>query len=230
MKPLIKYIKNNWFLILTIIVLVIYSIIYHKISENKISHLSKQNNIYSVQADSLKIYKNKLDEVTYEKQSLILTNKDIKNNYDLLDKNNKELVNKIKVLEKEEKVVSATNIDQTSKLDSIVDNHPANIDTVNSLINFVKDEKFLKYNITVNTKTPSLLIQSLEQPNKLFLTYAFNDKGVSVKVTNSNPAYSVNNISSYIIPIEKPHKFKTAVRWGTIGIGVGIVGTLFLLK
>lgn len=226
---IIGFIKEYWKYI-TIIFLVIFLIISNNIKNEKISVLSQQNNILSVQEDSLKIYKNKLNETTYEKQSLTLTIKDLKNNSDILNNDNKKLLNKILALEKEKKVIAAVNISQIAHLDSILDDNPVVIDTTGHLIRFVKDEQFLKYNILVNYKSPFLLIQSLEQPNELFLSYSFNESGINVKVTNSNPNFGVNNINSYIIPIKKQNKFKTAFKWGTIGIGVGVVGTLLLIN
>jgi hypothetical protein len=226
---IIGFIKEYWKYI-TIIFLVIFLIISNNIKNEKISVLSQQNNILSVQEDSLKIYKNKLNETTYEKQSLTLTIKDLKNNSDILNNDNKKLLNKILALEKEKKVIAAVNISQIAHLDSILDDNPVVIDTTGHLIRFVKDEQFLKYNILVNYKSPFLLIQSLEQPNELFLSYSFNESGINVKVTNSNPNFGINNINSYIIPIKKQNKFKTAFKWGTIGIGVGVVGTLLLIN
>ena len=138
---IIGFIKEYWKYI-TIIFLVIFLIISNNIKNEKISVLSQQNNILSVQEDSLKIYKNKLNETTYEKQSLTLTIKDLKNNSDILNNDNKKLLNKILALEKEKKVIAAVNIEQIAHLDSILDDNPAMIDTTGHLIRFVKDEQY----------------------------------------------------------------------------------------
>lgn len=120
---LMKFLKNYW-LYIGLIGVIIFLIINTKISINKINDLKAQNNILSVLQDSLHIYKNKLNQLTYEKQAFNVTLKKLQDSYGRLDTNNKELVNTINKLEKRNKLITATIIRQEVVIDSLLNTTP----------------------------------------------------------------------------------------------------------
>lgn len=201
-----------------------------KINSNYIKKLEVNNHISNVLLDSLKIYKDKLGNVIAEKEAFSVKFSTLEKQYDRMDKNNKELIDKISSLEKKRKVIEATNVHQSVVIDSLINNKPI-IDKIKGTLEFPFNTKSLKYNFLVNTKLETLTINKLEMPNELFITHSFEKDKILVRVQNSNEYFKVNDINSYIIPLDKQKShFKTYLKVGGIGIGVGIIGTLYLLK
>lgn len=223
-------IKKYWAYVILLVIITIL-IISGWIDKNKIKKLQTENNISNVLLDSMDVYKNKLGTLTAEKQAFNVKLKDLEKAYDRLDKNSKELINKIDVLEKKNKLIEATNIHQSVVIDSLYNNKPI-VDKVKGTLTFSDNTKYLQYNFLVNTKQESLLIQNLYLPNELYISHSFTKEGISVKVTNSNDKYfKTNDINSYIIPLDKAKfKLKPYLIVGGVGITIGAVGALFLIK
>ena len=121
--------------------------------------------------------------------------------------------------------------------------------------NYSNKNKFVTYKFTVYDikpisieKTPFLLIDSLYFPNKQYIDFQWKNVKkmgypVSFSITNSNDFFKTENIESYVIPnITKEHlnpngwqkvqnfyyKNKNSVIYTTIGVGVGVLGTLLI--
>lgn len=220
--------KKYWY-IWVIIILIIGFGSYEYIQSKKISKLVAENSVLSAVNDTLKVYKNKLGTLTYQKQAINVKFTDLKRMYDLLDKNNKELFNKMSLLEKTNKLITATNIKQEAVIDSLLNVKP--IEVSPNLFQFSDSTKYLQYKMFVNTvqpKNPTLLIDKLSIPNSLYVSHKFEKDKIIVSVSNSNDKYyRVNDINSYIIPIEKKKK-DNWLTYGLIGFGGGIL--IMLLK
>ena len=216
---------------LILLVIIISLVISNQVKISKISKLESENNISRVLLDSLTVYKNKLGTITKEKQVYNVKYSQLQKAYNRLDENSKQLVNKINILEKKNKLIEATNIHQEAVIKDLLNTKPI-VDDVKGTLTFIDSTKFLQYNFLVNPKEQSLLIQNLKLPNELYISHSFTKEGISVKVTNSNDAYfKTNDINSYIIPLNKQKfKLKPYLVVGGIGITAGIVGTIFLLK
>ena len=217
--------KKYWY-IFVIIGLILGFGVYHYIKSNQISKLRAENNVLSAVNDTLRVYKNKLGTLTYEKQVISVKFTDLKRMYDLLDKNNKELFNKMSSLEKTNRIISATNIKQEAVIDSLLNVKPIEISP--NLFQFSDSTKYLQYKMFFNTsvlKSPTLLIDKLSIPNSLYVSHKFEKDKIIVSVSNSNDKYyRVNDINSYIIPIEKNDWLMS----GLIGFGGGVL--IMLLK
>ena len=220
--------KKYWY-IFVIIGLILGFGVYHYIKSNQISKLRAENNVLSAVNDTLRVYKNKLGTLTYEKQVISVKFTDLKRMYDLLDKNNKELFNKMSSLEKTNRIISATNIKQEAVIDSLLNVKPIEISP--NLFQFSDSTKYLQYKMFFNTsvlKSPTLLIDKLSIPNSLYVSHKFEKDKIIVSVSNSNDKYyRVNDINSYIIPIEKKKKNDWLMS-GLIGFGGGVL--IMLLK
>jgi hypothetical protein len=222
-KLIIKY----WGYILLLII-IIFLIIKIQFKNSKIEKLETQNNISLTLLDTIKVYKNKLNTLTYEKQSFNIKFNALEKEYDRLDKNSKNLVDKIRILEKEKNLISATNIYQSAVIDSLINNWPI-IDETNHTLTFYDSTTFLQYNMLVNLQPPSLNIRKLTLPNELFISYKKSKESISVGVTNSSPYYKINDISSYIIPLDGNKKVPFKRYFIISGVSVVIGGTAALL-
>jgi hypothetical protein len=227
-------IKKHWKYIF-LIILIIYLIISIRIKDAKIYRLGVQNSISETLLDTVKIYKNKLDELTYEKQAFNVKFSELKNSYDRLDEEGKAFVNRIRILENEnKKLIAATSVSQIITVDTIINIEPIK-DTINNTLQFKSDPKneFLTYDFLIGIVPPKLTIQELTMKNDIYISHKFNNDNtrVLVNVNNSNPYFTVNDINSYVIPIDKKSHFKNYVVVGGVGIGIGIglTGALLLL-
>ena len=232
-SPTIKHWKN-----VALVILIVFLVVSVKIKNNKINNLISENNIANTLLDTVTTYKNKLNELTYEKQAFNVKFSDLKNSYDKLDQSNKDFIDRIRILENEnKKLIAATSISQIVEVDPIIDT-TAIIDTVNNTLQFkdvvlnVDKDTLLKYDFLINTLSPKLTIQELSMPNILYISHKFNsdNTGVLVDVTNSNDYFKVNDINSYVIPIDKKSHIKTYIKVGGISFAIGITGALILLN
>ena len=226
-----KFVEKYW-IYLGLIGVIIFLIISAQISTNQINDLKARNNILSVLQDSLHIYKNKLNQLTYEKQAFNVKLKELQDSYGKLDGNNKELLNTINKLEKKSKIITATIVRQEAVIDSLLNITPI-VDKEKGTLLFSDSTKYLQYNFLINTKQESLLIQKLRIPNNLYISHKFTKEGINVSVTNSNDKYyKVNDINSYVIPLDKKkNNFKKYFTIGAISfVGGAGIASFILLK
>jgi LEA14-like dessication related protein len=202
--------------------------------------------------DTMKIYKNKEGEWTAEKLTIQETIKNLSKMYGQLTESQRELMDRVKELNKKNDVIVAALIQANVKIDSLLSTGTPLIDTVNKNIIFpeVKNPD-LQYHIQARNVVPafpnikpSLFIIDLTMPNKSFVSFQFDKtKGnpVSFSVSNSNKYFQIANIESYAIPginkdIVQPTGWQKTWGWmkknGTIiivGVG-GVVAGHYLLK
>lgn len=217
--------KKYWY-ILVILGMCVGFGIYHSIQSNKIRELKAKNNILSAVNDTLKVYKNKLGTLSSEKEAINVDYKALKGSYAILNSGYKELFDKIVLLENKNKLISATNIKQAATIDSLLNSKP--IEVAPNYFQFKDSTEYLQYSMFFNTsipKTPTLLIEKINVPNNLYVSHRFEKDKVIVSVNNSNDKYyKVNDINSYIIPIEQKKKSD----WLTSGL-VGFAGGILIM-
>jgi hypothetical protein len=200
----------------------------------------------------MNVYKNKEGEWTAEKLTLQASMKEMSKMYDQLNDSQKELVDKVKELNKKSDVIAAAVIKANVKIDSLLNNNKPDIDTVNKTITFPETTNpDIQYHIQAKNVVPafpnikpSLLILDLNLPNTSTVSFQFDKtKGnpISFSVSNSNKYFHIANIESYAIPginhdIVTPTGWQKTWGWikknGTIIIvgSVGIVAGHYLLK
>jgi hypothetical protein len=180
--------------------------------------------------DSMKIYINKEGEWTAEKLTIQATIKELSKMYGQLTESQKELMDRVKELNKKNDVIVAALIQSNVKIDSLLGTGKAVIDSVNKNITFPEiSNPDLQYHIQAKNVVPAfpnvkptLYILDLTMPNKSFVSFQFDKvKGnpISFSVSNSNKYFHVANIESYAIPginkdIVKPTGWQKT--WGFI--------------
>ena len=170
--------------------------------------------------DSVDYYQNKHKEWVAEKLTIQETIKNLEKMYGQLSDSQKELLERVKELNKKNSVISAALIRTEVKVDSLlakdgVDGGTVTVDTTEKKVNFnnlVSKDSTFRYNIDVNhilpaykDIKPTLLFKSLEFPNKQFIEFHWkNDKEkgypIAFSTSNSNQYFKTINIDSYAIP------------------------------
>jgi hypothetical protein len=209
-------------------------------------------NLKNALLDTVRIYKNDRNEWTAEKLTIQETIKNLTKMYGQLTDAQKELIDRVKEINKKSDVIAAALIQANVKIDSLLNTGDALIDTVNKNIIFpeVKNPD-IQYHIQARNVVPafpnikpSLFIIDLNMPNKTFVSFDFDKtKGnpISFSVSNSNKYFKIANIESYAIPginkdIVQPTGWQKTWGWikknGTIiivGVG-GVVAGHYILK
>lgn len=202
--------------------------------------------------DTMRVYKNKEGEWTAEKLTLQASMKEMTKMYGQLSENQKELIDKVKELNKKSDVIAAAVVKANVKIDSLLNSNKPDIDTVNKTITFPETSNpDIQYHIQAKNVVPafpnikpSLLILDLTMPNTSTVSFQFEKtKGnpISFSVSNSNKYFKVANIESYAIPgigkdIVKPTGWQKTWGWvkknGTIILvgTAGVVGGYYLSK
>jgi hypothetical protein len=209
-------------------------------------------NLKNALLDTMKIYKNKEGEWTAEKLTIQETIKNLQKMYGQLTETQKELIDRVKEINKKSDVIAAALINANVKIDSLLHGGTVDVDTVNKKITFAEVKNpDLKYHLEVRSVIPafknvqpSLFIKDLYLPNTTFVSFQFDKtKGspISFSVSNSNKYFQIANIDSYAIPginkdIVQPTGWQKTWTWvkknGTIiivGVG-GVVAGHYLLK
>lgn len=255
MKNLIQYILKNYKIIgIVIAIILILSLIVY-FQHQSIVNLKEKNksevNLRNALLDSVSRYQNERHEWVAEKLSLQETVKNLDKITGQLNSMQKELVTRIKEVEKGNDIIAAALFDTNVKIDSLLHKGETIVDTTGRKITFrdlyKKDKKEVHYSFIVGEVLPAdfkikptLLIDSLYFPNTQFIDFKWkNDKKagypISFSVTNSNDFFKTGNVESYIIPqITKEHlnpngwqKFENFfIRNGNkvfyISVGVGV--------
>jgi hypothetical protein len=216
-------VNNRWAIALVIILLLGGGTILHfknkKIADLK-TEVKTEVKLRDALLDTIKVYKNKRDELVAEKLTIQETIKKLEKMYGQLSDNQKELIDRVKELSKKNEVIAAALIETNGKIDSllIIDKENGNVvtvDTTKKAINFnnlaSKDTNFV-FDIDVNhilpaslDKKPTLLFKSLELPNKQFVEFHWkNDKQkgypIAFSISNSNKYIKTIGVDSYAIP------------------------------
>lgn len=212
--------KFNITTIILIAVIILISIIGYNIHNNKVGDLKdeikSEIKLRNALTASLHHYRDSDSNLVAEKLTMQTDIENLESLNDNLTINQRELVSKIKNLDKDNVIISAALIASEIKIDSLLLNGTIVIDTTNAKIIFsdtyIKDKKMMRYGFTIRHVLPStpdfkptLTIDSLYFPNKQFVEFHWiNDrkKGhpVSFTVTNSNEFFQIVSLDSYAIP------------------------------
>jgi hypothetical protein len=166
--------------------------------------------------DTVHTYQNKQKEWVAEKLTIQTTVKNLEKMNDQLTTSQKELLARVKEIEKNNHIIAAALFETNALIDSLVHKGETVVDTANKKIIFSdwrKDgKKEVSYKLIVGNVIPSklglqptLLIDSLYFPNKQFIEFHWkNDKKkgypVTFSISNSNDYFKTVNVDSYIIP------------------------------
>lgn len=244
--------KNNIIIIIFVVILLMF-ISYQRVKYDRLQEKYKYEiSLRNTLSDTIKTYKNKHDDIIYEKSIIQAELKDIKKLNGILTDNQKTLIKNIENLEKDKKLLIASNIDMSIRidsLDSIISK--GKIDTLSNSIYFQVNEKYIKYKIKIEnvvqfdtTKFVLHSLRYLEIPNKQFISFTYdkkNKKPISFSIINDNPYLKINDMDSYMIPDINPNniddtfikKAKTKIKnvsnyikFGLVGIGGILIGTM----
>ena len=227
MKKILEFLgKNNrWAIALLILLLVVGGGIW-KLQRNKINDLKDKYQtevkLKDALIDSVGYYRNAYGEVVAEKLTIQESIKNLEKMYGQLTTSQKELITRVKELDRKNTVIAAALIEANVKIDSLLikdgkDGTDVVVDTVNKMTKFTNLAKAdstteLIFDIDVNNILPAypnikptLTFIKLDFPNKQFIEFHWKDekkKGypVAFSTTNSNKYYQTANINSYAIP------------------------------
>ena len=227
MKKILEFLgKNNrWAIALLILLLVVGGGIW-KLQRNKINDLKDKYQtevkLKDALIDSVGYYRNAYGEVVAEKLTIQESIKNLEKMYGQLTTSQKELITRVKELDRKNTVIAAALIEANVKIDSLLikdgkDGTDVVVDTVNKMTKFTNLAKAdstteLIFDIDVNNILPAypnikptLTFIKLDFPNKQFIEFHWKDekkKGypVAFSTSNSNKYYQTANINSYAIP------------------------------
>lgn len=213
--------KNRW-LILLVILIIFGQYVTIRLKNDKIADLkdkyTTEVKLKDALLDSVKFYKNKRDELVAEKLSIQETIKNLEKMYGQLTDSQKELIQRIKEMDKKNAIIVAALIKTDAKIDSLIHittpgGPVTNVDTVKHEVSFIDSTSlYFRYNIEIGKVLPlypkikpSLLFKSIEMPNEQFLEFHWkNDKKkgypISASISNSNKYIKVTGFESYAIP------------------------------
>lgn len=215
--------KNRWLYALVIALILTQGTIIHfknlKIAKLQ-TEVQTEIKLRDALLDTVNVYKNKRNEAVAEKLTIQETIKNLEKMYGQLNNNQKELLLRIKELNKQNTIIAAALIETNGKIDSLLIKDKENgnlvvVDTSKKKVNFnnlaSKDTNFI-FDIDVNhilpanlDIKPTLLFKSLELPNKQFVEFHWkNDKKkgypIAFSISNSNKYIKTVGVDSYAIP------------------------------
>lgn len=242
MKAILEFFaKNNRWAILLVAVLLlvgggIFNLQRNKIKEWKQKHQTEVNLNTALNAE-MTVYQNKEQDWVAEKLSMQASLKQLFDRFNDLTASQKELVTRVKQLNKDNTVITAALIEANVKIDSLLvgqsDSSTVVVDTIEKKVNFnniatADSTTNFIYDIDINhvlpayvDVTPTMLFKNLDFPNKQLVVFEWKDdkkRGypVSFSTTNSNPYYKTNDINSYAIP-ELYKKTLDPTGWQKVG-------------
>lgn len=218
MKPTIKKI------ILTVVALILIMGVIIYFQHQKIVKLKDEKqateNLNAALHDSVTYYQNKNKEWVAEKLTIQTTIKNLEKINGQLSNAQRDLLIRIKEVNRRNDIITAALIDANFKIDSLLiivdkDGSEIIVDTTNEKINFnnlaSNDTSFI-FDIDVNhvlpsrfDVKPSMLFKSIEIPNRQFVEFHWENnkkKGypISFTITNTNKYIKVIGLESYAIP------------------------------
>lgn len=159
--------------------------------------------------DSVEFYQNKEKEWVAEKATMQTSLSNLEKNYNKLSDSQKELINRIKEVEKKNDVIAAALIKTNVKIDSL---RKGTVTVGDSTISFSDSTKNIKYDIEIGyvkpmytSVKPTLKFNTFVLPNEQFVEFHWRDNKklgypVAFSVSNSNEYFKTYDINSYAIP------------------------------
>ena len=216
--------NNRWAVALVVILLLAGGTIIHfknkKIASLK-DEVKTEIKLRDALLDTVNVYKNKRDELVAEKLTIQETVKNLEKMYGQLSSDQKELIQRIKEMDKKNSIIAAALIKTDVKIDSLLAKDKQNgnvvtVDTTKQMVNInnkASNDTSFVYDIDVNNVLPAIptikpyfLFKSIEIPNKQFIEFHWkNDqkkKGypIAFSISNSNKYIKVIGLESYAIP------------------------------
>ena len=237
-----------------VILLILSTIIYfqqRKINKTNEKYLTEVN-LKNALLDSINYYQNKEKEWVAERLTIQVSIKNLEKINGQLSASQKELLIRIKEVQKKNDIIVAALIETNVKISEL---KPSTVDIKDSSIIFGDSTKNLKYNIEIGHVKPinigvipTLTFNEFKLPNTQFIEFHWKDdrkKGypITFSVSNSNKYFEVTNIDSYAIPNLKkkdinPNAWDRFTKWTksnnktilSVGIGLvgGVIGVLLL--
>lgn len=214
--------------------------------DNYKTKLDEEIKLKNALIDSMNTYVNAYDEVVNEKLTLQTSVKNLKEIKENLTNSQKNLLNRILLVEEEKKIITAALIKANIVIDSLRHDGETIIDYDNKKITFTDKKDDLEYDIVVENviqandeMSTNLIFNKLFMPNETFVEFHWKDERktnhpISFSVTNTNKYLKVYNIESYAIPELKKEKISPTTWEGVtlwvsnnrrvvIGLGFGFV-------
>jgi len=244
MKGILEFLaKNNRWAILLVAILLLVSGGIFKIQRNSINEWKNKHQtevkLKDALIDTVSYYKNAYGDEVAEKLTIQESVKNLEKMFGQLSDSQKELVSRVKKLNKDNTVITAALIEASVKIDSLlirdsIGGTSVVIDTVNKATNFsnlAKADSTSEILFDIDVKNilpaypnikPTLTFNKLDFPNKQFVVFEWKNekkKGypISFSTTNTNEYYKTENINSYAIP--QLHKeILDPTGWQKVGI------------
>jgi len=249
---MIKY-RKYIILIIIVLIIILCSIIYFQhIKINKTNEkYNTEVGLRNALLDSVHYYQNKEKEWVAERLTIQESIKNLEQINGQLTTSQKELLMRIKEVQKKNDIIVAALIETNVKIDKL---KPPTVVVNDSSVIFSDSTKNLKYDIEIGHVKPinvgilpTLTFNDFQLPNKQFIEFHWKKdkkKGypIAFSVSNSNNYFKTTNIDSYAIPKLKrkdinPNAWDRFTKWtksnGKIimSVGIGAVGGIaaFLL-
>jgi hypothetical protein len=220
MKTNITFSLNITTIILICVILLALIIGGSKLYHNKIGKLKDsveaEVKLRKALTDTVGYYINERNEWVAERRSIQTSIKNLENMNLELTENQKELLQRVKEVDRKNNIITAALVQTQIMVDSLLHDGETFVDTSKGRIIFsdryVNNNKEMTYKLTVgNVKLfkpnlkPTLMFDSLYFPNKQFIEFHWIDDKkegypVSFSITNSNEFFSTVNVDSYAIP------------------------------
>jgi len=212
--------KINITTLLLIVIIVLLTIFGWKFYNKKVDKLNNkllsEQKLKAALLDSVIYYQNAEKFWVAEKLTIQESMESLDNINNQLTVFQKELLWRIKRVDKTNSVIAAALMETNIKLDSLKHQGETIVDEENKKVFFSDmfnvDNKQMSYKFTVGNvlpspygATPSLFIDSIYFPNKQFIEFHWKNKKkkgypIAFSVTNSNAFFQTGNVDSYIIP------------------------------
>jgi|JFJP01.1.fsa_nt_gi hypothetical protein len=255
LKAIWDYLKinNRWAIALVIILLLLGGLIID-FQLNKIANLKEEVitevNLKNALIDKVNVYQNKEKEWVTEKLTIQESVKNLEKMYGQLTNSQKELINRVKEVEKNGDIIAAALIETNIEIGKL---RPPKVEVNDSAITFSDSTKNLDYIIEIGHVkpinlgiVPTLAFNKFKMPNKQFIEFHWKDEKklgypISFSVSNSNDYFKTTDISSYAIPELKkkdinPNGWNKITTWTVknsktiIYVGVGAAGGIAAYK
>lgn len=204
--------KNRWAIALVVILLIIGGVII-KLQKIRIANLkdevTTEVNLKNALIDKLNVYQNKEKEWVAEKLTIQESVKNLEKMYGQLSGSQKELLNRVKEVEKNGSIIAAALIETNIEIAKL---RPPKVTVSDSSITFSDSTKNLDYIIEIGHVkpinlgiSPTLAFNKFKMPNKQFIEFHWKKEKklgypISFSVSNSNEYFKTTDISSYAIP------------------------------
>jgi FtsZ-binding cell division protein ZapB len=218
-----------------VIVLLVLGLLFYFNKVNKLDgKVESEIKLGTALLDTVTTYKNKHNEVVTEKLSLQAAIKELTKTNINLTSEQKDLMGRVKEVEKKNNIITAALIKSKIKIDSLQKSN-VYVDAKDSTITFTPvdktnfDYEIMVLHVSVYTKiNPELVFKKLEFSNTQFVEFHWKDNKkegypIAFSVSNSNPNFSTANIDSYSIPELKKSDIKPSF-WKRMNNGIGKVG------